>query len=378
MHINHLAALLLATPVLCIVHEIIVGTFGTPALYTLGFDDETERLTLLRNTTTDVASSWIALSHDKKALYGTQFGSSPGGSPSFVSYSIVDGTTLVPNNKTLSLGGECANSTANAIFVVADERPPYAVYGVPFGSNANCGAVMSVDDTGALDEVIQNYTYGSESAVHGMAIGSDGSYLFSADDSGNQLWTHKINRPSGNLTLMASVYGPESGSNPRHVATHPAGEYLYAVLEESNEIGQYWIEVTGQLRWQNVSFGLIPSTVNGSQYWSDEVALSKSSNFLWATSRSRSTSSTGYISAFNLTANGTIDQQLFLLPTTSSGGSANAVAPSGFNDEYVALTDSSVGFVEIWKLAANASAATVVSHLDLNDGGCCANAVWYS
>lgn len=119
---------------------------------------------------------------------------------------------------------------------------------------------MSVDHTGALDEVIQNYTYGSESAVHGMAISSDGSYLFSADDSGNQLWTHKINRPSGNLTLMASVYGPKADSNPRHVATHPAGEYLYAILEESNEIGQYWIEVTGQLRWQNVSFSLIPSS----------------------------------------------------------------------------------------------------------------------
>lgn len=62
MHIKHLPALLFATRASCIVHEIIVGTFGTPALYTLGFDDETEQLTLLKNTTTDVASSWIALS----------------------------------------------------------------------------------------------------------------------------------------------------------------------------------------------------------------------------------------------------------------------------------------------------------------------------
>lgn len=64
--------------------------------------------------------------------------------------------------------------------------------------------------------------------------------------------------------------------------------------------------------------------------------------------------------------------------TTSSGGAANAVSPSEFSDKYVALTDSATGFVEIWSLADNGSSAGVVAHLDLDDGGCCANAVWYS
>ena len=115
-----------------------------------------------------------------------------------------------------------------------------------------------------------------------------------------------------------------------------------------------------------------------SAYWSDEVALSYSTDYLWATSRSRSTNSTGYISAYSLSSDGNIISQLFLIPTTSSGGAANSVAPSQFSDQFVALTDNSVGFVEIWSMASNGSAASVVAHVDIDDGGCCANAVWYS
>lgn len=41
-------------------HEIIVGTFGTKALYTLEFDDEALTLDLVANTTVPVANSWIS------------------------------------------------------------------------------------------------------------------------------------------------------------------------------------------------------------------------------------------------------------------------------------------------------------------------------
>ena len=51
------------------------------------------------------------------------------------------------------------------------------------------------------------------------------------------------------------------------------------------------------------------------------------------------------------------------------------MAPSEFSDKFVALTDSATGFVEVWSLASNGSAASVVAHVDIDDGGCCANAV---
>ena len=179
----------------------------------------------------------------------------------------MDGTTnLVANNNTLSLGGNCSNSSAAAIFVMAASTPPYAVYGSPFGGqdDAGCGAVMSVDGSGALAEVIQNYTYSTDSGVHGMAMNQANSFLYSADDTGNTLWTHSVDNSTGELTLVDSLAGPETGADPRHVTVHPAGKYLYVILEGANELAQYSIDQsTGKPSFKNVTFPLIPSSKPG-------------------------------------------------------------------------------------------------------------------
>ncbi|TVY19999.1 Carboxy-cis,cis-muconate cyclase, partial [Lachnellula arida] len=350
-------------------HQLIVGTFGTESLYTLEFDDVALTLDLIGNSTASAASSWIALSHDKKNLYGTSYSTAP----AFVSYTLGNATDILYNS-TLDIGGNC--SSAKAIFVTAATEPPYAVYGTLFGTSAGCGSVYSVDENGALSELIQNYTYKSTSGVHGVALDSTNSFIYSADDSANTLWTHKVDNTTGELTLVGSVSGPVTGADPRHLTVHPEGQYLYVVLEGANELAQYSIDQSiGIPYFENVTYPLVPSNATSADYWSDEVALSFSNNYIWATSRARSTNNTGYISAFSVASNGKIVSQLFLEPTTSSGGAANSVAPSEFSDKYVALTDSATGFVEIWSLASNGSAASVVAHVDIDDGGCCANAV---
>lgn len=269
-------------------------------------------------------------------------------------------------------------SDSKAIFVMAQTVEPYAVYGSPFGSDASCGAVMSVNSNGVLSEVIQNYTYATSSGVHGMAFGPNDTYLYSADDTDNSLWTHSIDATTGELTLVSQISGPVSGADPRHIAVHPIGLYAYVILEGANELAVYSIDQTNHtLAFTNITYPLIPSTAETSDYWSDEVAISYSTNYLWATSRGRSTGTDGYISAFTLSADGAIEKQLFLNATTSSGGTANSVAPSDFTDQWVALTDNSEGFVEIWELV-DGNATRIVARLDLDDGGCCANAVWYS
>ncbi|RDW94631.1 hypothetical protein BP5796_00394 [Coleophoma crateriformis] len=366
------ALLGLATAVMGEVHQLIVGTFGTEYLYTLQFDDQALTLDLVGNMSTNAASSWIALSHDKKNLYGTSSNIPTG----YVSYTLNNATDIVYDTN-VTIGGDCQSS--KAIFVVAASEPPYAVYGSPFGGTADCGSVMSVDANGVISGMQQNYTYSSSSGVHGMAFNPANTFLYSSDDSGNALWTHSVDQTTGELTYVANVSGPATGSDPRHVAVHPSGEYLYVILEGVNELAQYSIDnATGIPSFDNVTYPLIPSDVTSSSYWSDEVAVSFSGNYLWATSRGRATNTTGYISAFSLSTTGEITQQMFLTATTSTGGTANSVAPSGFSDKWVALTDSASGFVEIWELAANGSAASIVAHLDLVDGGCCANAVWYS
>lgn len=158
---------------------------------------------------------------------------------------------------TLQMGGNC---TSTAIYVVAATEPPYAVYGTPFGNSANCGSVMSVDENGSLAKVIQDYTYSNTSAVHGMALDRSNSYIYSADDRGNTLWTHKVDRKTGELSLLSSIPGPTPGADPRHVAVHSGGTYLYVVLEGSNQLAQYSIDSdTGIPFFENVTYPLIPA-----------------------------------------------------------------------------------------------------------------------
>lgn len=61
-HSLKLVALSLASVVRGDLHHLLVGTFGTEALYTVEFDDTALTLNLLKNTTTESASSWLALS----------------------------------------------------------------------------------------------------------------------------------------------------------------------------------------------------------------------------------------------------------------------------------------------------------------------------
>lgn len=47
-------------------HELIVGTFGTPFLYTINFNDETLTLEQTANTSVPIASSWLSLNVSHK------------------------------------------------------------------------------------------------------------------------------------------------------------------------------------------------------------------------------------------------------------------------------------------------------------------------
>lgn len=383
------------------IHELILGTFSTKFLYTVEFDDEALTLSLLANMFVPYAGNWIAFNvgstpysalrrappliktqHDKTNLYTTAYGqSNEAQNPKFVSYSIIN-ATAIEYQATIPAGGNC---TATSIFVVADQHHPYNVYGTFFSSvkgiNAGCGSVLSVDEYGTLDAVIQNYTYFvNVSGVHGAALSPHSRYLYSADDTGNTLWTHAVDHDTGEVTVVANLTGPTPGSDPRHVVVHPKGHYLYVILEGSSQLAQYTIDQeTGLPAYDGVYPLLLSTQQDPVHYWADEVALSSSNKYLWASNRGRSTNTTGYVSVFSLDEWGAIIKQNFLVPTSSSGGFSNILSPSPYTDEFAVLTDNSTGFVEVWKLDENAGSAAVVAHLDIDDGGgCCSNALWYS
>lgn len=116
-----------------------------------------------------------------------------------------------------------------------------------------------------------------------------------------------------------------------------------------------------------------PGFTNTSSYWADEVIFSSLTSdtpkYLFAATRSMTSTLPGYVSAFSLDADtGAIAEQLFLLPTTGSGGAANSVGPTTFSEEYFTIPDSQDNFVEMWKISADGRSAAAVAHVDLEAG----------
>lgn len=203
--------------------------------------------------------------------------------------------------------------------------------------SAGCGTVLSVDAEGVLDGVVQNFTYVPfVSGVHGTALSPDGGggsrFLYSADDPGNALWAHRLDPDSGRVVeQVARLAASPAHAHPRHVVAHPGGRHLYVVYEGSSEVAQYdvadpatGIPSFGGSGGGGVRYPLLRPHQDPADFWADEVALSTSGAYLWATNRAYdNVGGKGYISAFSLDAEGAILRQNFLLETMTSGGWAN-------------------------------------------------------
>lgn len=374
-----LALGLLAPAVQAATHQIIIGTFSTSFLYTVEFDDETNALSLLKNSTAATAHQWLALSHDKKNLYA-----SAGDSIMQVdSYTLGDsmGTDIIHNGTIVS--GECPTMS---VHVEALQAEPYDVYAVSYGSGNNCGGVVGVDAQGVAVESVQNYTYdNSDSSLHGIGFHPNGDFLYTADKGASSVWTHKIDRTTGEVSLVGnSSY--EGGI--RHVNAHPSGEYAYAMTEDSSSVVLLTIDnSTGVANVVGDAgvYGIVPANASGT-HRGETARLSATGAVLYATTRvnySDTASTDGYLSAFTLDAAGDIVSQDFITATTTGGGSStgasNMVVPALHDDDLFAILDHGVGFIEMWRRSADGKSAAVIAHLEINDnGGCCSNGVWLS
>ncbi|KAJ0359480.1 hypothetical protein COL154_008264 [Colletotrichum chrysophilum] len=341
-----------AVPALADTHYFYSGFFSGSTIVGVEFDDETSSLTLVNNITTDASSGskWIHLDSRLKNLYVGTTGS-------------------------------------NANFITSSTDSPYTVFGTPYGGGCSSLAI-TVDDNGVLQEATANVTYDSAAGVHGTGMSPNNDFIYSADDMGNAVWVHSYDNTTGEVAEVQYLAAAE-GSDPRHLAVHPNGGWVYVVYEAASTIASYKRDATtGKLTFTNTTYPLLPDGyTNSSSYWADEVMFSvPSSNssatapkYLIAATRSRTVGIPGYVSAFALdSSTGAITEQLFLLPTTNSGGSANAVSPAKFSEDYFGITDSGSNFLEVWKIDASGSSTTAaaVAHLGLSSGP--ANIVWYS
>ncbi|KAI1429411.1 carboxy-cis,cis-muconate cyclase [Xylaria sp. FL1777] len=308
-----------------ITYGIIVGTLGTEFLYTVEYDDAEKTLTLVSQSALSTASSWISLNVN------------------LVRYDIADPYNIKVEARIVG-GGMCSDS--RSIFVNAHQKKTYPVYDNYYYGDARCSTILSVHENGMLKEVIQKYMYRPR--------------------------THKIDEATGILSNVSVVAGPSPGSGPRHLVIHRNGNYAYVVLEESGEVTQYIVEEAEDSTSRRRHL-LAASRRTGSHRLLGRRSLAVAGEPLSLGDESGARQQPqGVLSVFELSAAGEIANQLFLFETNTSGGFANSVAASSFDDSIAALTDNSTGFVEIWRVDHS-----VIAHLDIPDGqGCCASAVW--
>lgn len=120
----------------------------------------------------------------------------------------------------------------------------------------------------------------------------------------------------------------------------------------------------------------IPETDRWTQYRADVCAVSYSGKYLFASSRANSVGLTGYVAAFKLSEEtGVIERQICLNPTPTSGGHSNAVSPSDWSDEWLAITDDQEGWLEIYRWKDEFLAR--VARVRVQEPGFGMNAIWY-
>lgn len=318
------------------------------------------------------------MQHAKKNLYGAAM-------KKWSSFAVKSPTEIV-HEASHPIGGDPKASEAatntRAIFLLAARKPPHAVYANPFYNHAGYGNVFTTSETGALARNTQNYTYQPNTGIHGMVFDPTETYLYSADLTANKLWTHRKS-DDGSVELVGSLDAPDPGDHPRWVAMHPSGQYLYALMEAGNRLCEYVIDPSTHLpvythhSWPLIPPGLPtrdPATGKG-LYRSDVCALTFSGGHLFATARANRFDLTGYIAAFRLRPCGSIERQLFLNPTPTSGGHSNAVAPCDWSDEWLAITDDQEGWVEIYRWKDEFLAR--VARCRIQEPGFGMNAIWY-
>ncbi|CAL3968918.1 unnamed protein product [Diplocarpon coronariae] len=348
--------------------------FAPASIHAFEFDDEAVTLVKTKTIQADNSHAWIAFDHSKKNVYGASIGAK-----SIASYSVLDEGNLRLDGR-VDAAGECLNKTS--AFVLPSSHEPHIVYSGSWPGPNICGMAISVLANGTLANVTQSWPYVNESGVHGLAFGPDEKLLYSADLNADKLWTHAV-AEDGTVSLAANLDMPKTDMHPRHLTAHPARKYLHVLMEKQNTLAQFTLDEAGLPIEIVDSYSLIPEGKNSSGFWSAEVALSASNGILWASARAiLNATYPGYLNGFALDAEGKITEPLFRVETTTvGGGNTNQISPSPFTDEWMAMADNPAGYVQIWRVVdttdGSGKTATPVAKVDIGDGGCCANTIWY-
>jgi carboxy-cis,cis-muconate cyclase len=226
-------------------HHFFVGTYGTPAIYGVEYDNAVNSLKVTKNNTTRTENEWLALSYDGKTLYSS-------GVSGWSSFNITSPSTLGPQSNTTPAKGDCG--AWNGVFVMASKKAPYSLYG-----SLSCANWVGVGPGGEVGKAT-TVPYNEAAVIYGMAMDPTYTYLYSTDSRNGKIWTHKVNN-DGSLTLIGFTGAPSNVSGPRTIQVHPSGRSLYVILEAWNVMALYFINQTTRMpEYTNALYPLVPAS----------------------------------------------------------------------------------------------------------------------
>lgn len=156
-------------------------------------------------------------------------------------------------------------------------------------------------------------------------------------------------------------------------------------MEAGNRVCEYAVSSSSPLPvFTGRQFSLAPPqeahesvTANESvtRFRGDVCALSHSASYLFASTRAADPNRPGYLAAFELSPEGRLERCLLLQPTTTSGGHSNAVSPSDWTDQWLAVVEDQSGFLDIHRWRNHTLER--VARLQVSEPGFGMNAIWY-
>lgn len=341
--------------------EFLVGTFYTPKLFTLRFTAPST-LEIIHVSTACGGHSWLSLSRDHRFLYTTVW-TDP---PAVAAYRVNDnGSVTFLNSKTIK---------AMSGYVVASDSHLCSVGGPS-------GEVFTIQSDGRLGPLVQELNFrsaetlhdgkngdvahgdfgGLRHGAHSVDFSADGRSLYVADIGHNCIWTYSVDSRAETTTgtpplkFRMKWMAKRGNDGPRHTWPHPNGKVLYCLQEHSSMVDVLSIGADGTTLEFVQGVKIIPEDKDAKFYWADEVRVSRpvegAPKYLYASTRGLDKACKGYVAAFRLNEDGTIDgEAIEMFETATSGGIANAIEPAPNSDdaagiEYMTLTDSDEGWV---------------------------------
>lgn len=311
---------------------LLVGTFRSPALYTLTFESAAASCgTDTTITTTTIFSppslsvshksavvgghSWLALSPSKTNLYTTCW-TSP---PTVAAYAIHPGdksVTLLNTAPVASLSGYVAvtpsgrhlisvgGPTGEVFRLVDDDEPgPSAAPGEPTATairrkgregGGKIGPLVQTlnfrEGGGADDGKREGVAHGGFGGLrwgsHSVDVAPDGRSVYVADIGHNCIWTYRLNEEEYDsndkdndknkelLTLGTKHISPRGHDGPRHAWPHPSGRVLYVVQEHSSMVDAFAVADDGVTLAHLEGYTILPGDKKCEDFWADEVRTS--------------------------------------------------------------------------------------------------------